>query len=114
MDLSGIGGVLVGIHGMLANMTATPELAIDISEGQSLANAAGNVMRHYGVKTTQKAVDWFALFGVLGGVYATRAVAIGNRKRMEKKTPPIANADMQPSFWGDATPAPLKVVQPIG
>jgi len=54
-----------------------------MSEGQTLATAGQNVLRHYPVETSQKAIDWIALFGAIGMVYGTRIGTYALRKRME-------------------------------
>lgn len=73
--------MFVGLHALLADRTETPELAITEEEGKAFMDAAQNVMRHYSVETTQKALDWTAFAGVAAGMYMPRVAAIGMRKK---------------------------------
>lgn len=73
--------MFVGIHAILAERTDTPELAITEDEGKQFMQAAQNVMRHYSVESTQKTLDWVALFGCAGAMYMPRIAAVGMRKR---------------------------------
>lgn len=89
--------MFVGLHVMLAERTDTPELAIAEDEGKAFMEAAQNVMRHYSVETTQKALDWTAFVGTAAGMYMPRMAAIGMRKRATRQ--PRARA---------ASPAPVQ------
>lgn len=84
--------MFVGLHVMLAERTQTPELAITEDEGKAFMEAAQNVMRHYSVETTQKALDWTAFVGVAAGMYMPRIAAVGMRKRTGGKPRAKANA----------------------
>lgn len=70
---------------MLAAIVQAPELAISEDESKQLAGAAGNVLRHYDIKTTQKALDWTALGICAGSIYGARAVALSLRQREERR-----------------------------
>ena len=76
--------MFVGLHVILADKTDTPELAITEDEGKAFMAAAQNVMRHYSVETTQKALDWTAFAGMAAGMYMPRIAAIGMRKRARR------------------------------
>lgn len=84
MDLSSLTGMFVGLHAILAERTGVPELQMSDDEGKQFMLAAQNVMRHYSVETTQKTLDWIALFGTAGGIYGTRFAAYQMRKNAEK------------------------------
>jgi hypothetical protein len=78
--------MFVGIHLLLAKNLGIDELAIEPDEGKQIMTAAQNVMKHYDVQTTQKTLDWIALFFAVGTVYGTRAIVIAN-KCHKKKAP---------------------------
>ena len=69
---------------MLAQSLSTPELMISPDEGRDFTKACQNVMRHYSVQTTQKTMDWIALFGVSAAIYGPRFVAISANKRANR------------------------------
>jgi len=77
--------MFVGLHVLLAERTETPELVISEDEGKEFMAAVQNVMRHYSVETTQKTLDWIALFGTTSGMYVPRIAAIGMRRRAMKQ-----------------------------
>lgn len=85
LDLSSITGIFVGFHVLLAERTGIPEFAMDMSEGQQLQKAVENVMRHYPVDTSQKAVDWAALIGAGCMIYGTRWGSYMMRKHHERQ-----------------------------
>ena len=76
--------MFVGMHVLLADRTNTPELMMGMDEGQAFMGAVQNVMRHYSVQTTQKTLDWVALFGTASSMYMPRIVGYNMRKRMER------------------------------
>ena len=84
LDLSGAAPILFSIHAMLAAATKCPELGINEMESKNLAEAAGKVMRHYDVQTTQKTLDWINLAMVVGACYGPRVFAIGQRQKNER------------------------------
>lgn len=71
---------------MLAGITSTPELEIDKSESQNLAQAIAEVTKHYDVEVAEKTIAWSNLLMVCGMIYGTRIVAIRNRHKNEDKT----------------------------
>lgn len=79
------------MHSVLAHVTNSPELFIAPEEGDALAKAAQNVMRHYNVEASQKAIDWAALGMVAIGIYAPRIVAIAARRRATQSPPEHTN-----------------------
>lgn len=97
--------MFVGLHVMLAERTQTPELAITEDEGKAFMEAAQNVMRHYSVETTQKALDWTAFIGCAAGMYMPRIAAVGMRKRASGK--PRARSSQTPPAPPGATVVPI-------
>lgn len=91
LDLSSITGLFVGAHILLAEKTGIPELSMGMDEGQQFMKAAQNVMRHYSVQTTQKAMDWIAFAGVSAMIYVPRVVALSNNRRAPRQVqrPPM-------------------------
>jgi hypothetical protein len=87
---------------MLAKATGYEEFEIDIKESDALCEAGSNVLRHYNVKATQRAMDWITLCIVAGGIYGTRAVAIGKKAR--STTPITPPRNVQPD--NRSPPAP--------
>jgi hypothetical protein len=73
------------MHAGLAALSKCPELAIGEAESKQLAEAAGKVMRHYPIETTQKTLDWAGLGLLAGTIYGTRVVAIGMRRDKERR-----------------------------
>src|ERR1041385_2258523 len=67
LDLSAAAGILVGFHAILA--TKAPEWAMEPEEAAAITKAAANVLRHYDIRTTQKALDWGAFAVVVGQSY---------------------------------------------
>lgn len=76
--------MFVGVHVALAIRTQTPELMIEETEARAFMKSAQNVMRHYDVRTSQKALDWIAFVGCVGSMYGTRAFAIAARRAGER------------------------------
>lgn len=85
LDLSGLGGVLVGLTAALAEFRNVPEFALDERESVELMGATQNVLRHYNIETTQKGADYIALVGVVTMLFGTRVAAYNLRKRMERE-----------------------------
>jgi len=107
LDLSSITGLFVGAHVLLAAKTGVPELAINMDEGQQFMKAAQNVMRHYSVQTTQKAMDWISFAGVSAMIYVPRVVALANnRSKPERVLPPTPHTFAQPATVQNVERAP--------
>jgi len=81
--------MFVGMHVMMAERTNTPELMMGMPEGEAFMGAVQNVMRHYSVQTTQKTLDFIALFGTASAMYAPRVVAYNLRKKAERANGPV-------------------------
>lgn len=94
------------MHGLLAGITKTPEFALDQNEAKELAQAVGNVSRHYDVSASAKTVDIANLIMVCGMVYGSRILAVRARKTNEKKKAASAqNGDGVISFPFTPPPA---------
>lgn len=103
LDLSSITGLFVGLHVVIAEASKTPEIAINMQEGDHIMRAAQNVMRHYNVQSTQKTLDWISLVGACSMVYVPRIVTIAANKRAREAVninprpqPTQAHADAPP------------------
>lgn len=85
VDLSGLTGILLAAHELVAKTTGHPELALNPPEAVALTKCAENVARHYGIQASQKALDWAALVMTAGGIYGLRATAISMKQRKAAK-----------------------------
>ena len=63
------------MHLQIAKLSGNPELAISEADGKAFLTAAQNVMRHYPVVASQKAVDWAAFAFVASFIYVPRIAA---------------------------------------
>lgn len=112
LDLGGVSATLVGIHALLAGMTATPELAIDSEEATQLAAAMDRLAKEYGVAVASRTMAWVNLMMVIGAIYGTRTFAIVNRQRSEKadKAKPVNDdptvVNFPAGFAGGGRPFP--------
>lgn len=80
------------MHGLLAGIARTPELAIDKSEADTLAKSIANVSRHYDVSMQAKTLDWINLMMACGMVYGPRIMVIGANRRASRATQAPRNA----------------------
>lgn len=87
LDLNGVEGLLLSIHTMGAAILAVPELALDQTESKTLAQAVGNVARHYDISAGQKGLDHINLLMVAGMIYGTRALALARRRGKPAERP---------------------------
>lgn len=85
LDLDSLNFTLFYAHSLLAKVSNTPEIALDESEAKTLAASAMNVMQHYNIKASQKAIDWGNFVLTAGILYAGKFHAISVRKESEKK-----------------------------
>lgn len=93
---------------MIAMKTETPEFMLGEGEGKAFMDAAQNVMRHYSVQTTQKALDWIAFMGVASGMYVPRIAAVAMRKKQGRRqeqprrpSAPVEQAQVSPIIQPD-------------
>lgn len=99
--------MFVGLHVMLAQATATEELAISMEEGEAWLKAAQNYMRHYNVVAQQKTIDFIALMGCTVAIYGPRVGAIMVNRSKKKDAPaPIGHNGGPPM---DNSPQPSHV-----
>lgn len=70
---------------MLAQATHTPELELTEDEAKEFLTQAQRVARHYSVETSQKTLDWITFIGAGAAMYGSRAIAIRNRHRDERR-----------------------------
>jgi hypothetical protein len=109
LDISGWDELFVGIHQSLALWTKTPELEIEPSEAQLLANAAGKVARWYKLPgVAQKTIDWANLAMALNVVYGPRVVVMRARKAQEAQEARTRRPTVVPfpNARSNAPPAP--------
>ena len=70
----------VGLHVQIAQLTENPELVISEADGKEFLLRTQNVMRHYPLVASQKAIDWAAWAFVASFIYVPRAAAIAKRR----------------------------------
>jgi hypothetical protein len=80
LDLSAFTGIWCGLHLQIAQLTENPELAITEADGKAFLTALQNVMRHYPLTASQKAVDWAALAFISSFIYVPRFAAVAKRR----------------------------------
>lgn len=76
--------MFVGLHVMLSEMTGEEAWAIEDKDGEAFMSKAQNVMRHYGIKSQQKTIDWIAFGGCCVQIYAPR-FGYMMRKRQDQR-----------------------------
>ena len=86
LDLDSFNFTLFFAHSTLAKATKTPELALDEIECKNMATACLNVMQHYNIKASQKAIDWGNLLLTCGLIYGGKMSSISQRKDEERKS----------------------------
>lgn len=87
---------------------------MDMAEGTQLQKAVENVMRHYPVDTSQKAVDWASLAGVLAMLYGTRWGAYMMRKHAERRPSTVSySMASAPAGKPNGSGRPAPVPQPM-
>lgn len=98
----------------------TPSLAITEGEAQAYGRAWGNVLRHYSITASQKAIDIATLMGLTGVLYVPRGIALSRRLKQGKpsqqtrRTAPMGqvfqfhtpNAAPADGLMADAPPEP--------
>jgi len=85
LDLSTLNALLFSVHGLLAAVSKTPELALDEEESKRLANATAKVMELYNIEVSKKALAWSHFAMTAGSIYAPRVLAIQIRSKTEKQ-----------------------------
>lgn len=84
LDLDSLNFTLFFAHELLAKASKTPEIALTETEAKTMATCAHNVMKHYNITASQKAIDWgnLVLTGVI--VYGGKFHAINERQARER------------------------------
>lgn len=84
-DIQMMGKQITGLHMIVAQMTASPELVIREEEGQMLAQSVVNVCEQYDLAIDGKTGAFIQLIGVAGMVYAPRFFAFRARMAQSKQ-----------------------------
>lgn len=85
LDLTSINFTLFYTHSVLAQVTKTPEFALTEQESEKLGTACMNVLRHYNINTSQKAIDWGNLLITGGLIYGSKVHQASERKKRAVK-----------------------------
>jgi hypothetical protein len=94
------------MHVQMARLADCPELAMTEADAKTLMVAAQNVLRHYSIAATQRAVDWMTFCSVATFMYAPRVVALRRRTRR-----PGSSARSSPDGGADSQTGPAQVFQ---
>lgn len=107
------GDLLYGIHGFLAELTKTPELAVEKPEAEKLGSAMQDVAKCYGHAIDPRVAAWIQLGMVASAVYGTRIAAIRMRKRAQAREARLKVTSISSGVNGhpqpDAQPEPAYV-----
>lgn len=91
LNISGIEGLLCGLHLGLASFLDYPGMALEPAEAHNLAEALANVQRHYPqLNMAAKTIDHINLVIALGGVYGSRIRGYKNRKKGGDNVVPLS------------------------
>lgn len=98
--IDSLSNILGFVHVGLAVVSKCPELELDKSESDALANATANVLAQFDVEPDPRVTAIFGLLTVCGTIYGPRYYLISKRKEKEReeKTETIAvnpNANSQ-------------------
>jgi hypothetical protein len=80
--LTGLAGLFAGLHVQLAMLTECPGIAMTEADAKAYLNAWQNVLRHYSLEATQKAIDIFTLSSLTLVIYTPR-LALGIKRYRE-------------------------------
>lgn len=97
-------GIWVGLHHQVAQLTGNPELAISEADGQAFLGSLQNVLRHYPLTASQKALDWAAFAFTASFIYVPRAAAVQKRQREQARPAPPPMAAGAHSFHFNQPP----------
>lgn len=84
IDLDSLNFTLFYAHSIIAKATKNPELELERDECKNLSDACMNVMQHYNIKASQKAIDWGNLLLTMTLTYGSKIHAINERKNAER------------------------------
>lgn len=95
---------LVGAHAILALISGAPIEIIGITDeqGEEIASAVLALMAEYKIKPNPKAVAWANLIGVMGVVYAPKAIMLYALRKEQKRA---SHNNVQPIRPDPQTPA---------
>lgn len=100
-NVSAIEASLLGIHGMLAIVLKTPEIALSPDEGKLLAKSLADVSKHYAIPVvTDKQMALGMLAVALFTVYGGKIKAIKARRTGVDNTPAPTVASTTPTADG--------------
>lgn len=77
--------MLHSTHQMLSALTRIPELEINRTQAQALAQSAANVARHYDVSASAKMIDWYNLAQVSALLYGSIFFTVRARRKAERE-----------------------------
>lgn len=101
------------MHVQLARIADCPELAMSEGDARTLMASAQNVLRHYSIQATQRAVDWITFGSVAMFMYVPRAVALVQRRQQGNAPPPRPQWDGPAQVFQFTPPhAPQHAPQP--
>lgn len=102
LDLSSLAGIVAALHQIQAMRTGHPHWVLSGDDRKQLGKAISDVLRWYSVKTTQKAIDHFALAMMLLEFETPR---IYETRRLNALAAEIAAGRAPPRAPGAAPPA---------
>jgi hypothetical protein len=120
--LSAFVGIWCGLHAQVAQLSGNPELAISEDDGRAFLGSLQNVLRHYPITASQKALDWAAFAFTASFIYVPRFAAVQKRAREAppgNRPPPMSEgvgafrftqppgAERRPNGAGFAPPPPV-------
>lgn len=109
LDLSSFGAIIFSTHAMLATITSNQFLMISQEEATTLAQAIGNVARHYDIPgVSQQTLDWIGLIQCVGAIYGTRIIA----SQMARKANAAKDVTPKPELKPEEAPPP-GTTQPV-
>jgi len=72
------------MHGMLAAISKTPEMALDNEEAMALAKGIADVAQYYPVNMAPEIYAWINLAMIAVPIYGSRIYLVSQRRREEK------------------------------
>lgn len=105
-DIGLLAGGVVFLHHCLAGALKVQEIEIGDDEAEKLTKASLEVMSHYQVVPSEKAMAWLALASVIGGIYGTRIMAYKIRVKVEAEEKKQSPTNVTPftGFSGNGFP----------
>jgi hypothetical protein len=100
--LSGLASIIAGIHAITALRLQQPHWQLTDADAKKYSAAWANVLRHYKVAATQKAIDHFALLMVAVEIETPRFVLSSQLKQAAQRRPAGFGATVYPLRPGAA------------